>query len=278
MATVLVTGARGNVGREVARACTERGFTVRAADRAAATRFDFLDRGTWSAALAGCEFVFLLRPPPIGDMEATLCPFVDAAYAAGVRHIVFLSVAGADRMKWVPHRKVEQHLAARGDAWTVLRPGFFAQNLGDAYLRDIVEDDRIYVPAGGGRVAFVDVYDVGDVAARVFEAPEQFRARALTLTGPKAITFEDAAREVSSAVGREVRYVPASVPGYAWHLRRARNMPWKQIAIQTALHVGLRRGDAELVDPTLGQVLGRPPRTVHDYVVESAQMWRARSR
>lgn len=267
MATVLVTGARGNVGREVVRACLERGLSVRTADRPA---FDFCDRRTWSGALAGCELVFLMRPPPIGDMDATLCPFVDEAYRAGVKHIVFLSVAGADRMKWVPHRKVEAHLATLGDAWTVLRPGFFAQNLADAYRRDIVEDGRIFVPAGAGRVAFVDVHDVGDVAARVFGSPEQFRGRALTLTGPEAITFADAARALSSTLHREVRYVPASVAGYAWHLRRRRKMPWKQIAIQTVLHVGLRRGDAEAVDPTLARVLGRAPRTMGQYIAGAA--------
>jgi uncharacterized protein YbjT (DUF2867 family) len=154
MRRVLVTAALGNVGREVTRECERRGFAVRVAGvreaelagrfpQHEAARFDFLDRATWPAALAGCDFLFLLRPPPIGDMEATLNPFVDAAYAAGVRHIVFLSVAGAERKSWVPHREVELHLERTGDAWTVLRPGFFAQNLQDAYRRDITEDSRL---------------------------------------------------------------------------------------------------------------------------------------
>ena len=113
MSRALVTTPIGNVGREVVRACTARGLVVRAAHRdlAAAARhlpgvdvarFDFLERSTWAAALAGCDGVFLLRPPPLGNMETTLCPFADAAYVAGVKHIVFLSVAGANRMKWVP--------------------------------------------------------------------------------------------------------------------------------------------------------------------------------
>ena len=146
MQRVLVTAALGNVGREVATVCAARGFRVRVADRrdaelrerfaqAEVARFDFQDRSTWAAALQDCDFVFLLRPPPISDMGATLNPFVDAAYEAGVKHIVFLSVAGAERMSWVPHRKVELHLARTGRSFSVLRPGFFAQNLQDAYRR-----------------------------------------------------------------------------------------------------------------------------------------------
>ncbi|MEP6781265.1 MAG: NAD(P)H-binding protein [Gemmatimonadaceae bacterium] len=136
MPIILLTGALGNVGSEVATACTERGLSARVAVRSMSrlkerfphlesVRFDFEDRATWPAALAGCDAVFLLRPPPISDMDATLNPFVDAAFAAGVAHIVFLSVLGADTKRWVPHRKVELHLSASGTAWTVLRPGFF---------------------------------------------------------------------------------------------------------------------------------------------------------
>jgi uncharacterized protein YbjT (DUF2867 family) len=285
MRRVLVTGALGNTGREVVRECLAAGFTVRAAGLdearlrqafpdAEPVRFDFRDRGTWSAALAGCDYVYLLRPPRIADMENTLNPFADAAYSAGVQHIVFLSVMGADRMKWVPHRKVESHLASRGDRWTVLRPGFFAQNLQDAYREDIVEDRRLIVPAGEGRVAFLDVRDAAAVCARVLSEPGPYRGQALTLTGPAAITFHEAAAALSETLGFEVRYEPASIAGYMLHLSRRRRMPWMQIIIQTVLHVGLRRGDAEQVDPTVRRLLGHEGRTLREYVKDSAAVWR----
>lgn len=289
MTRVLVTGALGNVGREVVRECARHGLTTRVADldvsalherfpAMANVRLDFLDRTTWASSLTDCDMVFLLRPPPIGNMERTLCPFVTAAYAAGVTHIVFLSVAGAARMKWVPHRKVELHLENTGTGWTVLRPGFFAQNLQDAYRRDIVEDDRIYVPAKRGRVAFVDVRDVAAVAAHVFQDPSAFRGQALTLTGPDALTFDDVARLLSSALERSITYVDASIPAYAWHLRRTRHMSLLQIAIQTILHVGLRRGDAENIEPTIERILGRKPRAISAYIRDSASTWKRAER
>jgi len=285
MNRVLVTAALGNVGREVVHACVQRGFTVRATGLNEASlkerfpeteiaRLDFLEPRTWSTALDGCNSVFLLRPPPLGDMDATLCAFVDASYAAGVKHIVFLSVAGADRMKWVPHRKVELHLEAHAGDWTILRPGFFAQNLQDAYRRDIVEDGRIYVPAGNGRVAFLDVRDAAEIAARIFDDPGAFQRKTLTLTGPEAITFHQTAASLSAALDRTIGYIPANIPGYAWHLRTKRNMSWMQTFIQTILHVGLRRGDAESVHSTVEQVLGKRARTMAEYIQDNACIWR----
>jgi uncharacterized protein YbjT (DUF2867 family) len=289
MKRVLVTGAVGNVGREVVRECLSAGFAVRAAGQDIArlrasfpgtepVRFDYRDRETWPAALAGCDFLFLLRPPRIADVEQTLNPFIDAAYQAGIQHIVFLSVMGADRMKWVPHRKVELHLAERERGWTILRPGFFAQNLQDAYLKDIVEDRRLFVPAGAGKVAFLDVRDIASVCARVLSEPEQFEGQALTLTGPAAITFEEVATALTGALGVEIRYQPASIPGYVRHLRGRRGLPWMQVLVQTVLHRGLRKGDAEAVDPTLRRILGRDGRTLRDYVTDSAAFWRTGER
>ena len=276
MAAILVTGARGNVGTEVVAACREYGLAVRAAHHAASAeadsvRFDFREPTTWPTALQGCDRVFLLRPPPIGDMQATLIPFIDVAYAAGVQHIVFLSVAGADRRSWVPHRKVELHLEKLGTAWTILRPGFFAQNLADAYRADIVEDHRLYVPAGDGKIAFLDVRDVGAVTAKLFSGDE-FRGKALTLTGPAAITFTEVARILTEVLGMSIRYETASVLGYVRHLRR-RGLSWTQVIVQTILHTGLRKGDAEVVEPTIQQILGRPPTSVREYVGRAAATW-----
>jgi uncharacterized protein YbjT (DUF2867 family) len=284
MTRVLVTTALGNVGQHVVTECATLGLEVRAADLAAervrrifpaieATSLDFLDRTTFAPALRGVKRVFLLRPPPLGDMKRTLCPFIDAAYAAGVEHVVFLSVLGAEKMRWVPHFTVEQHLVARGNDYTILRPGFFAQNLESAYRADIVEDARLYVPAGNGRIAFVDARDIGAVAARTMQRPADYRRTALTLTGPRSLTFEEVASLLSDVLGRRIRYEAASIPGYALHLRRARKLPFMQVLIQTLLHVGLRRGDAEHIDAAVERVLGRSARDLSEYVRDARQLF-----
>ena len=283
MGVVLVTGASGNVGREVVGALRALGLGVRAAERDEdrarkvlgneidIVRLDYRDRSTFSCA-EGASALFLMRPPAVANVADTLLPFVDEARRRGVHHVVFLSVAGADKNVLVPHHAVEKHLRRGPGGWTILRPGFFAQNFGDAYRRDIVEDHRVYVPAGRGRVTFVDVRDVADVAAAAFATPAVHDRRAYTLTGPEAVDFETAARHLTRVLGRVIRYDPATLAGYALHLR-ARGLPWAQIAVQTVLHVGLRFGQAADLDPTLERLLGRRARSFGDYVRDHRMVW-----
>ena len=264
------------MGREVAESLRARGAVVRLATRSGGTpetvRLDFEDPGTFVKAARGCEAVFLLRPPAISDMKRTLLPFVDAARAEGVGHVVFLSLDGAARNPLVPHHAVERHLQRDPRGWTLLQPGFFAQNVGTAYRDDIVQDGRLYVPAGRGRVAFVDLRDVGEVAADALVRPEMHSGRAYTLTGPQAFTFGEVARALTEATGRPVRYEPATAVGYARHLMRG-GAPLAQALVQTVLHMGLRFGQAEAVDPTLARLIGRRPRTVLDYIRDHSALW-----
>jgi uncharacterized protein YbjT (DUF2867 family) len=280
---ILVTGATGNVGGALLQALAARGLPSRAAvtrpgdARAPAAvetvRFDFRDRSTFATAVRGCRGLFLLRPPAVSDVEETLNALVDVARREGVAQVVFLSVTGADRNRLVPHHGVERHLASSPGAWTILRPGFFAQNLGDAYRRDIAEDDRILLPAGAGRVAWVDVRDVAEVAALAFADPDAHRGEGYTLVGPEAVSFAQVARVLSETLARPIRYEAVGVLRYAIHLR-GRGLPLTQIAVQTLLHLGLRNAGPERLDPTLGRLLGRPGRTIADYVRDHAALWR----
>lgn len=285
MSAILVTGAAGNVGREVVHALCARGVPVLAADyepsrlralvteRVDARRLDFRDARTWPAALEGASQLFLVRPPAIADVEKNLNPFVDAARAHGVDHVVFLSVAGAGKNRFVPHRKVEEHLRARGDRYTNLRPGFFAQNLATAYRQDLLEDDRIYVPAGRAPVNWIDVRDIAEVAATVLVAPQAHRGQSYTLAGPGPVPWSQVTDALSAVLGRTIRYEPASIVGYVRHLAR-RGLPRGAIAVQTVLHVLLRFGQGATVDPTLERLLGHPARPIETFVRDHAALWR----
>ncbi|MEO5728374.1 MAG: SDR family NAD(P)-dependent oxidoreductase, partial [Byssovorax sp.] len=86
-----------------------------------------------------------------------------------------------------------------------------------------------------------------------------------------------AARIFSDALARPIRYEPAGVLGYALHLQR-RGLPWAQIAVQTILHVGLRFGQASVVDPTLASLLGRQGRTLSEYARDHVALWKRATR
>ena len=286
MKPVLVTGASGNVGGLVLRALTARGMPCVAAapepTRLAetlppATRtvtLDLRDDATWAGATQGMGSLFLVRPPAIADVAETLNPFVDAARAQGVEHVVFLSVAGAGRNRFVPHRKVEDHLRARGVHHTNLRPGFFAQNLQTAYRDDIVRDGRIYVPAGQRKpVNWIDCRDIAEVAALVLAEPHDHRGRSYTLTGPGPVPWSEVTRALSTVLDRPIRYEAASVLGYVRHLAR-RELPAGAIAVQTILHVLLRFGQGRQRRPDPRAPARPSGRSISDYVEDHAFVWR----
>ncbi|QDU71116.1 NmrA family NAD(P)-binding protein [Mucisphaera calidilacus] len=283
--TILVTGATGNTGREVVRALLANGHPVRAAtsnpDRARAclpdtvsvTRLDLMDPQTWDQAICGCSGIFLLRPPAVSNVSHTLNPFIDRAAGIASPHIVFLSVLGAERNAHIPHHKTEKHLMASPCPWTILRPGFFAQNLQDAYLNDIRQDNRLYVPAGSGRVAFIDLHDLGDLTAAIFREPDTHHGCAYSLTGPKAFSFDEVAAILIEELQQTIRYQPAGTLPYLFHLLSRRRQSFLHAVIQTWLHLGLRKGDAEQIDPTLERLLKRPPRNVADYIRDHHKIW-----
>ena len=83
-----------------------------------------------------------------------------------------------------------------------------------------MEDDRIYLPAGKGKVAFIDLRDMGVVAADVLTDMGRHAGETYTLTGTAAYTFYEVADILTGALGRAIRYDAASIIGYYRHLRR----------------------------------------------------------
>lgn len=99
------------------------------------------------------------------------------------------------------------------------------------------------MPAGNGKVSYIDTRDIGEAAASCLLKPDLHRDSAYELTGPIAVTFSQVADYLSFLLEREIVYQPASITGYLAHLR-SRGEPWSTAVVQTALHVGLRFGQA----------------------------------
>jgi len=218
MTTVLVIGATGNVGGHVVRELTERGTRVRAfvRDSGAAERLgdvelavgDLDDVVSLRRALPGVDRVFLATADGPAKV-AQECAAVAAAAGAGVELLVKLSAMHAHPQSPLPafawHGAVEAHLHAGGPPAVVLRPAFFMSNL-LMIAPGVAATDTVFAPTGGAPVAMVDVRDVAAVAAAVLADPGQ-AGRALTVTGPEAVTFDDVAAAVGRDVGRPIRSV-----------------------------------------------------------------------
>lgn len=284
---ILITGATGNVGYHLAKQLYEARVPLVAGVRTAASggrlptadfptvRFDFGDRSSYREAFEGVEKLFLLRPPQISDVAAYLKPVIDYAAQVGVEQIVFLSLLGAERNKVVPHHKVEQWLIAGTVPYTLLRAGFFMQNLDTTHRMDIAEYDELFIPAGQGRTAFVDTRDIAAVAAKTLtEAGHHNKAYALT--GAEALTYGEVAEIFTTVLGREIRYPNPSLPRFAWRMRQYGHA-WGYIAVMTAIYTTTKLGMAATVTTTVEQLLGRRPRAMHAYIKDYADCWQKKT-
>ena len=281
-APVVVTGATGNVGRHVAQGLIDEGVRVRIAARdpqraqaifpaAEVARFEFGDESTYPGTFDGARALFLVRPPQITAVKKQIVPAIEAARSAGVPHVVFLSLQGADQNPVAPHRRIEDELKADGPAWTFLRPSFFMQNLSTTHRLDIAENDEVFVPAGRGRTSFVDTRDIADVAVRVLtEAGHENRA--YELTGSEALTYQQIASILTTVLGREIRYANPS-PLRFWRRMRSRGVAPGYVLVMIALYTVCRLGLASRVTPEMERLLGRAPRTFREFARDHAGAW-----
>ena len=123
-----------------------------------------------------------------------------------------------------------------------------------------------------GRVAFVDTEDVGAVGARAL-IDGILDGKAVTLTGSLALSFDNIAVLLSEALNRPIVYKRASIPGFFCHRLFRRGAGLMEAVIITALHTGLRRGDAEVVSPELEAMLGRPATSVAKVITRYLDAW-----
>ena len=274
---ILITGATGNVGAEIIRLLEQMdNIEVLAAVRnpekikfsgktITPVKFNFKDPSTFDI-LKGVDRMFLLRPPEISNIRQFIQPAIEAAELAGVKHIVFLSLLGVEHNKVTPHYKIEQLLMKSHMSYTFLRAGFFMQNLSTTHLRDIVEENRIYLPAGKGVTSFTDVRDIAAVGAKTL-TESGHENKGYNLTGKEAITYYEVASILSGALGRKITYQPATIIGFYIHMRKLGNKP-VYIIIVTILYLITRFGKAGNIAYDMKQVLGRDPITFKQFAFD----------
>lgn len=274
--TLLVTGATGRAGGAVLDALAGH-VPLRAASRSGravgdvpGVAFDMADPATFAQALSGIRAIFLIRPPAITDRKV-IARFLDAASAAGATRILCMSVIGADRFRILPHHGMEAEVMARPFDWTMLRPSDFMQNLETVLAPRIRARDEISVPAGRGRSAFIDVADIGALAAHVLATPGHC-GQGYDLTGPESLDFTEVVRTLSRILDRPIHYRPVNPAAFLMREFRA-GSPFPLPLVMTALYTAQRLGLAEAVTDTLPRLLGRPAGTLSAYVSRNGPVW-----
>jgi uncharacterized protein YbjT (DUF2867 family) len=280
---ILVTGATGNVGFEVVRLLSERGYRVKAAVRSYSTlnnnlpagvesvTFNFEQPQTFEPALRGITTLFLVRPPAISQVKKYIYPAIATAQAAGVERVVFLSLLGVERIAIAPHAKIEAYIRSLGIPYTFLRPSFFMQNLSTTHCQDIRDNNEIFVPAGKGKTSFIDVRDIAAVAVKVMTEPGH-ENKAYDLTGSSALDYYEVAEIFTNVLGRQIVYTDPSIFKYALSMYR-RGLKAEFIAVTIAIYTTARLGLAARVTPDVEYLLQRSPIDMEKFVQDYRTSW-----
>lgn len=233
--------------------------------------FDFLDPRTYGPTFEGIRTVFLVRPPNLANPKEEIEPAILHAQSAGVRHIVFLSLLGAEKNPFVPHHKIENLILASGIPYTFLRPSFFMQNLSTIHANEIKRINEILVPAGSGKTSFIDIRDVAAVAV-VALTKESLKNKALTLTGPAALSYLEVAAILTRELGRPIAYKSPSILRFIRAMRK-RRLNWPYIGVMSAIYAINRVGLAAKVTPDVGRILGREPICFKQFARDYRDVW-----
>lgn len=221
---IVITGATGNTGQVVAAECQQRGAPFVAMARSASNREvlaeagyetvhgDFDDPATLVDALTGAAKAYLVCTPDERLIERETA-FIDAAKAAGVKHIVKCSAYLADvngaTQNLRSHGTIEQVLIESGLDYTIFRPTGYMQTFTLFGWEMVQKAGVLSLPLGNGGMPLVDVRDVAAVAVKALTEPGH-EGQIYNVTGPESLTLYDIAAIMERALGRPVTYMPGN--------------------------------------------------------------------
>ena len=275
---ILVTGGTGKTGRAVVQGLLRRGQSVQVAARKPAqdsnadwVRFDWAAPESFEPTLNDIGAVYLVAPPLVVEPVASMQVFIEKALAKGVRRFVLLS-SSAIPEGGPATGQVHALLKERAPEWVVLQPSWFMQNFTEGHHADSIRtESKIYSATGGARVAFIDAADIGETAA-VCLSEEKARNKALILTGPGSMSYDDVADHISGAANLKIEHVALNQVQLTQRLVSI-GMPQDYAAFLASLDAFLAAGSEDRTTDTVELITGFPPRAFAAFASGAADTW-----
>jgi NAD(P)H dehydrogenase (quinone) len=270
-----VTGATGAVGGRVAVRLAARGLIQRLIVRdperaplliAAEVRHGagYGDRESMRAAFVGVGTLFLVPAAEAEDRIEQHRAVVDAAAAAGVDRIVYLSFLNAGPEATFSlarhHWDTEQHIRASGLPWTFVRASLYL----DFVPQLMGPDDVIRGPAGDGRVAPVLRDDVADAVVALL-TEDGHEGRTYELTGPRAVTLAEAATSLAERTGRPIRFEDETLEE-AYASRAHYGAPDWEVEGWVTTYRAIAAGELDTVSDDVRRLAGHDPVGIEEWL------------
>jgi len=283
MKNVLITGATGNVGIEVVSALQKLNHqlevyagvrdTLSGNEKIAnlnikLVKFDFTDTETFAPAIQNIDILFLLRPPQISNVRKYFAPLIEIAKQSSVKHIVFLSVQGVENSKIIPHHKIEKLIVDSKIAYTFLRPAYFMQNFTTTLRNDLVNKQRIYLPAGQAKFTIIDVEDIGAVIAKILTEPQNHINKSYELTNNETLTFNEMAEKISTGIENKINFISPNLFQF-FLTKRKENMPIMLIFVMIMLHYFPRFQKTPKITEWVKIITGKEPKSFDNFVLSN---------
>lgn len=285
MTKLLITGATGKVGSEIIKLLSSslNDFEVFAASRnpdrfnnlpenIKYIRFDLDHNDTIDKAFAYTDILFLMRPPQISNIEAYFSPLVDIAKLRKIKHIVFLSVQGADRMKFIPHRKIELLIEKSGIPYTFLRPSYFMQNMTDSLLKEINTKGIISLPAANAKFNLISTCDIAKAVQFVIANIDKYQNKTFDITGSNNYNFHEIADNISKTTGKKVIYKKTGLFGF-FNKYIHEDILLKEIFIKFMIHYIAVKMPEPVISSDYFDLTGSAPTTFNDFLISNKHLF-----
>ena len=280
---LFVTGAAGHLGRRVVELLLEGGIgkviagtrdPAKLADLAAkgaqVRAADFSDPASLASAFKGVDRLLIISTDSLapGQRLAQHKAAIDAAMKAGVKHVVYTSMLKPEpgcAVTFAPdHYGTEQALEKSGLAWTILRNSWYAENLFGS-LPSSLASGKWHTSAGEGRTAYIARDDIARVAAAALSSTATANAR-YDITGVKAMTNAEIAKLASAVFGKPIEVAQVNDAQLAAGLAAA-GLPAMIVPMLVSFDVNTRQGGFDVVSDAAEKLSGRPPESLHDFLV-----------
>lgn len=281
--TILIIGATGSVGLEIAKRLSESNKNVKIAVRDPArakrvklgntdlVKFDYYDESSFNSAIKDIKKLVLVSPPSHLNLLDQVKKVINIAVDNGVELIVNISALSAETEQEKPMKEIEDYIKSSNINYVILRPNCYMQNFKDLFKNLIIEEGQLTIPAGNNKVCFVDIRDVADCAIEALKNGNLVN-NTYTLTGEQSINMHVVAYLFSEKLNKEVEYNDISEHEFESMLKYA---GWPASSIEGTLQLcnHVKSGVTNVKSNDIKTILGRNPIKFEQFISDYSDVW-----